>query len=561
MKRIATIFFALCFFAQPLLSKRAADPALLAFSRLEIESRQFERDKKAQKFRHNYEKIASKWESFSRKYAKSPKAALALVKAADLYEKVADITHFTRDYKKTAETLLLAMEKTVVRADRDAILVRAARIFETQMGDSEAAIRALEVHAKPVKMKQSQKRKTKQNSLPQSEALYAELMAKTRNVSKKRELLVEPIKAKQEALKLERIEKVELLNSDKGVGLRLAATGELFIKHGVIPKNADSPRRVFFDFSRSQLDPSIPLSFDISKEGVRQVRLGQFKEDVVRIVVEAEASIPFHVKADDGPIEIWFGQTPQLVAEEAPAETIPEQNEAPLGLALRRIVIDPGHGGSDPGAIGRGGLKEKDVTLAISKRLKAELEQQMPGIRVFLTRDSDKFISLSERTQFANELHADLFVSVHVNSSPNRKTQGIETYYLNITHDRYAVRLAARENAMSETEISNLEFILADLAMKSNVSDSVRLGREVQSSVFGHVQGTWSDVKDLGLKHALFYVLLGARMPAVLVETAFISNHEDEKRLRTDRYQDAIVAGLVKGIRRYSEQKQAMYQP
>jgi N-acetylmuramoyl-L-alanine amidase len=309
---------------------------------------------------------------------------------------------------------------------------------------------------------------------------------------------------------------------------------------------------------------------EVSLNGIKQIRLGQNKNDVVRIVAEAEASMPIHVKADVSPIEIWFGMPPKaqegvpVAAARLPAKPTPipkREENAPLGLAMRKIVIDPGHGGHDPGAIGVNGLQEKDVTLSISLKLKAALEEQMPGVHVYLTRDTDKYVALGERTEFANNLDADLFISVHVNSSPNRKTQGIETYYLDITHDRYAVRLASRENAMSESEISNLEFILADLAMKSNVSDSVRLGREVQASTYGHLQSSWSDVKDLGLKHALFYVLLGARMPAVLVETSFISNRDDEKRLRTDRYLKEIVAGLVKGVLRYSEQKQAMYQP
>jgi N-acetylmuramoyl-L-alanine amidase len=150
---------------------------------------------------------------------------------------------------------------------------------------------------------------------------------------------------------------------------------------------------------------------------------------------------------------------------------------------------------------------------------------------------------------------ADLFISIHVNASPNRSTAGIETYYLNITHDRYALRLAARENAMSETETSNLEYILADLAMKSSVTDSIRLGRLVQTSMCGHMGTDWDDIRDLGLKSAMFYVLMGAKMPAILVETAFISNKTEEKRLKQDKYQDALAEGIVKGIKRYSDEQ------
>ncbi len=220
-----------------------------------------------------------------------------------------------------------------------------------------------------------------------------------------------------------------------------------------------------------------------------------------------------------------------------------------------RIVLDPGHGGDDPGAIGKSGLREKDITLAVSKRVKALIEEKLPGSEVLLTRDTDKTLSLPSRTDFANRVKADLFVSIHVNASPNRDTAGIETYYLNITHDRYALRLAARENAMSETETSNLEYILADLAMKSSVTDSVKLGRLVQASMCGHMGTDWDDIRDLGLKSAMFYVLMGAKMPAILVETAFISNKTEEKRLKQDKYQDALAEGIVKGIKRYSEEQ------
>ncbi|MEI6805684.1 MAG: N-acetylmuramoyl-L-alanine amidase, partial [Myxococcaceae bacterium] len=223
-----------------------------------------------------------------------------------------------------------------------------------------------------------------------------------------------------------------------------------------------------------------------------------------------------------------------------------------------RIVIDPGHGGDDPGAIGKKGLREKDVTLAVSKRMKALIEKIIPGTEVFLTRDHDKTLTLPFRTDFANKKQADLFISVHVNASLNRETQGVETYYLNISHDRYALRLAARENAMSESETSNLEFILADLAMKSSVSDSVRLGRIVQDSLCGNLLQQWDDIKNLGLKQAMFYVLMGAKMPAILVETSFISNKTDEKRLKDDAYQHALAEGIVQGILRYTKEKVAM---
>lgn len=252
---------------------------------------------------------------------------------------------------------------------------------------------------------------------------------------------------------------------------------------------------------------------------------------------------------------------PHTAVALAPKKAESKATKSYVELRPKKIVLDPGHGGYDPGAIGRGGLREKDVTLAVAKKIKKMIEYEMPDIRVYMTRNDDQFVSLPKRTEFANQLEADLFISIHVNSAPNKHATGVETYYLDITHDRYGMRLAARENAMSENEISNLEYILADLAMKSNVNDSIRLGQIVQSSTFLRIQQDWDDSKDLGLKHALFAVLLGARMPAILVETSFISNHNEEKRLKTDPYKHALAEGVVKGIKRYIEEKQAMYVP
>jgi N-acetylmuramoyl-L-alanine amidase len=227
-----------------------------------------------------------------------------------------------------------------------------------------------------------------------------------------------------------------------------------------------------------------------------------------------------------------------------------------VGLQVRTVVIDPGHGGSDPGAIGPTGLQEKDVTLKVAKRVAARLEKEL-GLNVVLTRDRDKTLSLEERAAIANDARADLFVSVHVNASPNRKAYGIETFYLNTTDDRYAIRLAARENAGSEKSIGDLQFILADLVTKSNVDDSRRLARAVQSGMVAQTGKRYSDVKDLGLKSALFYVLIGVRMPSVLVETSFISNRREEKRLRQDAYLDALADGIVRGVREFTETQTA----
>lgn len=249
---------------------------------------------------------------------------------------------------------------------------------------------------------------------------------------------------------------------------------------------------------------------------------------------------------------------------QAMARTQVAGGEIPLsviaGLKVRRVVIDPGHGGKDTGAIGKKGTREKDLTLAISRKLKRHLEEM--GLEVLLTRDSDVFLELEERTAFANKRGADLFISVHVNAAENRRAYGIETYTLNINSDRYAARLAARENATSRRGVGDLEFILADLATKANTDDSVRLARAVQGEMVRGLRRHWGEkaIRDLGVKQALFYVLVGARMPAILVEASFVSHPEEEKRLRTERYQEETARGIAEGVRRYLAEREALAQ-
>jgi len=232
--------------------------------------------------------------------------------------------------------------------------------------------------------------------------------------------------------------------------------------------------------------------------------------------------------------------------------TLPEQ----LGLKVRRVVVDAGHGGRDTGAIGRGGAREKDVALSIALRLREILTRA--GLEVVLTRARDVFVPLEERARLANAARGDLFVSIHCNSAPGRKLRGIETYTLNTASDRYSIRLAARENASSEKRISDLQFILADLATKANTEESIRLAGQVHSSLVGQLRHRNQDVYDLGTKQALFYVLLGARMPAVLVETSFLSNPEEERRLASKAYQSDIAEAIASGVQDFLGSRQTV---
>lgn len=236
------------------------------------------------------------------------------------------------------------------------------------------------------------------------------------------------------------------------------------------------------------------------------------------------------------------------------------KNEIPLsvqaGLKVKRIVIDAGHGGHDTGAIGKGGTREKDVVLSIALKLQARLKEA--GYDALLTRRDDTFVPLEERARFANRNKGDLFVSIHCNASPNRKLRGVETYTLNVASDRYAMRLAAFENQSSERAVSDLQLVLADLAKKANTGESAQLARAIHPTVVAALKDGKKPARDLGLKQALFYVLLGVQMPSVLVEAGFLSNPQEEKLLAKTSTQQALANSMAKGIIRFITEREAL---
>jgi N-acetylmuramoyl-L-alanine amidase len=237
---------------------------------------------------------------------------------------------------------------------------------------------------------------------------------------------------------------------------------------------------------------------------------------------------------------------------EAPAivEKKDRPRKKPLITKIRRIVVDPGHGGHDSGALGPNGVMEKDVVLAIGLKLRDLLKEEL-GLDVVMTRSTDVFIPLEERTAIANKVNADLFVSVHANAALNRGASGIETYYLNLAKTEKAAQLAAKENGTTLEKVSVLQAILFDLMANYKLNDSAHLADEVQRSLHSRIRGSHADVRNLGVKQGPFYVLVGATMPSILVETAFVSNPQEEARLTDPAYQDQTAEGIMEGIRGY----------
>lgn len=221
--------------------------------------------------------------------------------------------------------------------------------------------------------------------------------------------------------------------------------------------------------------------------------------------------------------------------------------------AVRTIVIDPGHGGRDPGAISSSGIREKDINLAIAKKIKAHLQNN--GVKVILTRDSDRFISLWKRAHMANEKMADFFISIHANAARSKYVKGIEVYYLSEAVDDMARATAAAENVVLQYENSSFNTkgfetsvgtTLGDMLYKENRAESIELAESISEGMSKAL-----GVKNRGVKRAKFYVLKGARMPSVLIEIGFLSNRSEAKRLKDPYYQKKLAKAVVDGILLY----------
>ena len=221
-----------------------------------------------------------------------------------------------------------------------------------------------------------------------------------------------------------------------------------------------------------------------------------------------------------------------------------------LGLKIGRIVIDPGHGGHDTGTIGPDGLREKDLVLEVGRRLGKLLETRL-GAEVVYTRKDDTFIPLETRTAIANQQRADLFISIHANSSHDPGARGVETYYLNFTSSPEALEVAARENAVSEKSIYELQDLVKKIAMKEKIEESREFAGDVQESLHSGLAAKSPAIRNRGVKKAPFIVLIGANMPSILAEISFVSNPTDEHRLETSDYRQKIAESLYRGIAKY----------
>jgi N-acetylmuramoyl-L-alanine amidase len=385
------------------------------------------------------------------------------------------------------------------------------------------------------------------------------------------------------------------------------------------------PERLWVDLQGTRLHPNLTdRNFPVGDGLLRQVRIAQNRDDVVRIVLDFKEVRDHSVFYLDNPtrvvIDVRGAARPQMASAEPPAAAAapvpdepapqrlparrlpavaaPDVPAAPvkpapapieidpalppanprvaargdvstplpaqanragsyslarqLGLSARTIVIDAGHGGHDPGTIGPRGLQEKDVVLDVALRL-ARLVRSRLGAEVILTRGTDVFVPLEERTAIANSRGADLFLSIHANASRSPRPRGVETYFLSFAADPHAEAVAARENAISAATMKDLQNLVKAIALNSKLDESRDFASSVQEAMVANIKPHYPSLQDRGVRTAPFYVLIGANMPSILAEIAFVSHPEEERMLKRSDHRERVAWSLCEGVRAYLE--------
>ena len=333
-----------------------------------------------------------------------------------------------------------------------------------------------------------------------------------------------------------------------------------------------SPDRIYFDLHKAQLSPSIGQKTVPGEAGLLQgVRAAQYGDEVVRLVLDADGAKDYsaHLLSDPHRLVIDLHSQPSASANNslgpaaapASAPVVPLQAISSydrrsslareLGLKINRIAIDPGHGGYDTGSKGPQGLLEKDLCLDVALRLGQLIEEKIPGAEVVYTRKDDRHVSLEERTAIANAASADLFISIHANSSDFHEARGVETYYLSLATSPQSRELATRENASAQAALHDLPDLIKKITSNEKIAESKLLAVDIQNTLSERLQLVSGREKNRGVKQAPFVVLTGASMPAVLSEISFVSNASDESLLLESGQRQRVADGLYRGIAAY----------
>ncbi|WNG37128.1 N-acetylmuramoyl-L-alanine amidase [Archangium violaceum] len=526
----------------PIAAQAKRDPAEEAYQEARRSYYALKDDAARRKLRHNWLNVAHKFESVASRFPKSQRTAEALYTAAELLNGLSRISFVVEDQQAAIADYTRVVEAHARHRLADDAALALAHIYFERLDQPEAARRVI-TSSLAVSSKGDRARELKallsKLPPPPSPKAPAPAPARAKPPVRTPEPAPAPAVASSAPSTPAPTEQVPVVR----VELSKPNTPEPAPAQAAAPTQAATPAPAA---APAQAVASAPEGAKPEVSPLIEAINNQSREPAAK---QPPAAQPAEELASNKPVTAPVDEHVAQARLKAVAKasnsselTLAEQ----LGLKVRRVVIDAGHGGHDTGAIGRKGTQEKEVTLAIARKLARELRTR--GLEVMLTREDDHYLKLEERARLANEMKGDLFISIHCNAAPSSKLRGIETYTLNTSADRYSIRLAARENASSEKGISDLQFILADLATKANTEESTRLANQVQKNLVSHLSSHYKGVKNLGTKEALFYVLLGVKMPAILVETSFLSNPEEEKRLASDTYQEEVAQAIAHGV-------------
>ncbi len=354
----------------------------------------------------------------------------------------------------------------------------------------------------------------------------------------------------------------------------IETNGALRYAVGRLPK----PERLYIDLLQARLASGWQKTqLSVRDDRLSAIRVAQNQRGVVRVVLDIKRIKTYKVFSLKKPYRIVIdlqGNEPSKpppaqvrrptapkptpatktarVPKPSPPARPPKSTPSPKSGSRPTIVIDPGHGGKDPGALGSNGLQEKTIVLDVSKALRRLIRKHLPRYRVIMTRDKDVFVPLTERTKLANDSNAVVFLSIHANASKRHKVQGIETWYFSFeAKTERAQRIAARENNMSSHQFSELERILRDLHETDRINQSALLAGATQKALVNTLSERFKAIPDRGVDGAPFLVLLRTEMPSILVEIGFVSNKKEAKRLRRQAYQKALAQGIFEGLRTF----------
>jgi N-acetylmuramoyl-L-alanine amidase len=321
--------------------------------------------------------------------------------------------------------------------------------------------------------------------------------------------------------------------------------------------SAKKSERLYLDLPGLWVGRDYKTGIPVGDGLLRAVRIGQYTLRTARLVIDIENYEGHRLLSLTHPDRLVidvYGSRKAGDRRSGPGAPGVRAGDrlSPDAREVRTVIIDPGHGGSDPGAIGVGGLREKDVTLRLSKLLAAKLRTM--GFEVVFTRENDRSVSLEERTFIAEASGGDVFVSIHANSAPRRSVQGIETYYPDKNHERHSLRVAMRENGVSRDQLNDYHRTMSKLRIDEDVTPySKRLAELVQGQLAGALPRRYGKIQNLGAKKGPFYVLFLSNMPAILIEVGFITNKSDAKRLRNIDYLNSVATQISTGVERYRD--------